>query len=358
MKKRIRENEESAHLAKFNKKEKSMLKFVISITIILISLLIGVYMVIRQLDRSHDNIKQYIIEINDNEFDVAVNLFSKYATTSTNKIARGIESSIKKKYAGKMDELKEEFENNNYSVISDILASFVEDRFFNEVYTDGNRMFVANYDGVLCDFSKYTLSGDTIYEVDQFRDWNTIIENSYNKESCREAINKILKNSTSKEGKSDVIIWQYTDPDDPSIKVDGDITVTALRDIYIEHGLDGLKSFELLIPSYITDTGDIFGQTDIDAGGVVHKTYKLMAVQRINIYDQLIQIFPGIDKHNLGTLSAVNAEHDVIIYYVYLIAFILSVAIVATIIHFCYMFNRLLDNSRSGEYKADADNES
>ena len=336
---------------KLNKKEIAMVTRIIIISCIITSVLIGCYCLVKQLDSSHQNINNSIININENEFTFAVEELSKYAENNVNRIAKKIESSIKEEYAGSMDDLKNELESDNYYMLSEIISYYIQDEYFNNVATDGNRIFVANYYGIICDYSHSTSSARCINSNNKYRHWEDIVNSAYNKESCSIAIDKIVHREHNPH--NDIIIWQYNKPDMELDIPDGEITVDTLKDIYIKKGVKGLKSFELLIPSYITEDGDIFGQKDISLG-IAKKNYKLIAVQRINLYDQFMELYPTIDNHNFGILDMVNEEYESILFYIYLLGFCITVGFVLIIIHFCTVFNRYLELSKDNNCTKDS----
>lgn len=94
----------------------------------------------------------------------------------------------------------------------------------------------------------------------------------------REAIETILSNNDMDE----LIFWENNDN-----KHVEHMDLQELINLYHEEGLSSMKSFELLIPTYITPDGDIFGIKDVDSLGRKIDNYKMIIVQRVNIYDIL-----------------------------------------------------------------------
>lgn len=66
-----------------------------------------------------------------------------------------------------------------------------------------------------------------------------------------------------------------------------EMDVKALIELYHDKGLFSMKNYELLIPTYITPDGDIFGIKDVDSLGHKIDNCKMIIVQRVNIYDVL-----------------------------------------------------------------------
>ena len=53
----------------------------------------------------------------------------------------------------------------------------------------------------------------------------------------------------------------------------------------------------MLVPTYITNNGDIFGQNDTDQG-IRYDNYKLIVIQRINLYEQIKHNYPNLITNN------------------------------------------------------------
>ena len=87
-----------------------------------------------------------------------------------------------------------------------------------------------------------------------------------------------------------LIIWQQ---DAPTLDIPkySRMTIETLHDILLEYGLDGLESFEILIPEYITEYGNMFGDTDIP-GSNTERDNKLILVQKLNIVDYIEYHYP------------------------------------------------------------------
>ena len=87
-----------------------------------------------------------------------------------------------------------------------------------------------------------------------------------------------------------LIIWQQ---DAPSLDIPkySRVTLDTLHEILLEYGLEGLESFEILIPEYITEYGNMFGDTDVP-GSNTDRDNKLILVQKLNIVDYINYHFP------------------------------------------------------------------
>lgn len=190
-----------------------------------------------------------------------------------------------------------DFINNNvyYKDFYDLLVYKLQ---FNEINdslnNNRNSVFVMVNDKVIENFSS---NPDDIPYINKSNDVSFNIKdiiqsNFYNKELSLHAITKIDSQS------DDLIMWQERDPCDENLsKYKYNITKEDIRDIFYNYGIDGFKSFEMLVPTYITKYGDMFGN-------VVDKKdmNKLVIVQKINLYDYFTQY----KFNNLYTLKTIQ----------------------------------------------------
>ncbi len=61
--------------------------------------------------------------------------------------------------------------------------------------------------------------------------------------------------------------------------------ISDLLNIYDKYGLESMKDYEMLVPAYITKSGDIFNTNDLTNLGYKVSNYKIILVQRMNVYD-------------------------------------------------------------------------
>ena len=71
------------------------------------------------------------------------------------------------------------------------------------------------------------------------------------------------------------------------------ITSDNIAEYYNKYGADIFKDVDMLVPTYITNNGDIFGQNDTDQG-IRYDNYKLIVIQRINLYEQIKHNYPNL----------------------------------------------------------------
>ena len=111
-----------------------------------------------------------------------------------------------------------------------------------------------------------------------------------------------------------------------------------LKEVYVNEGLKGLKNYQFLVPIYITDTGDIFGNSDI-IGGVPQNTHKFIIIQTYNIYDQLTNMMP--EYGDSSYIKNINERYDSILSMLYLCGIIVCITIVIMILYFFSVYNAI-----------------
>lgn len=109
-----------------------------------------------------------------------------------------------------------------------------------------------------------------------------VIYKTYNEELSKEAIDTILKLNLQK---NDFIIWQ-------SGKSNIEISNNDINELLNElqkynYDINELKGYDILIPVYITEDGDILGVKDVDRIGRYNDNCKMVLVQKLNLYDIL-----------------------------------------------------------------------
>jgi hypothetical protein len=96
----------------------------------------------------------------------------------------------------------------------------------------------------------------------------------------------------SRNSRHNVLFYEPNGPD----MVDDHTVITfpsleQLKNIFFKEGIDGLKGYNVLVPVYITDDGDLFGTPDIGPDGKVNHTHKIIVVQRFSIYEVVKNTF-------------------------------------------------------------------
>ena len=309
--------------------------------------------VVLLLNHTIDEIKlareQEVKQTKELNFDhISDTLYSlkESAYEQAKEVSTGIESEIK---ASDMDTIKSDLDNGDFSEdLYDIIRDNIEGKSLNGINNFRNDIIVMTQNGVYEDLSLKRASDISI------RDWNYEIENAYNSSLEKAAIDNILSHS------DELIITEPTNlshchKDHRKIQ---DATIESLKEIYMEEGLNGLRNYEILVPVYITDTGDIFGQQDI-IQGVKQNTHKIIIIQEFNLYDQLQKTTPELyeDLVDSEDTSELDAEYNRIFSLLYLIGIFYAANIVCMIFYFSSKFNAtVVEDRRKTETREKDDN--
>jgi hypothetical protein len=81
--------------------------------------------------------------------------------------------------------------------------------------------------------------------------------------------------------------WEYRKSSNPNHKMINVMSFDALRDVFIEEGIEGLQTYEFLKPVYIQKYNDIVGVPDINNLGIRQSNDKIIIISGFNIYDIL-----------------------------------------------------------------------
>lgn len=109
-----------------------------------------------------------------------------------------------------------------------------------------------------------------------------VIYKTYNEELSREAIDTILKLNSQK---NDFIIWKSGKS---NIEISNNNIDELLNELQkYNYDINELKGYDILIPVYITEDGDILGVKDVDMIGRYNDNCKMVLVQKLNLYDIL-----------------------------------------------------------------------
>lgn len=249
----------------------------------------------------------------------------KSALDNASKISLGIETDMK---TNGLDNIKRELdETNQSSELQRIFKENIQGVTLNGIDNSRNGIMVLNKEGFVED-----LNYERVGTIS--RSWDRELANTYNRALLQNAIDKINTHST------EIIAIEY----EPSAVKDhimiSELTKDTLEEIYLKEGLEGLRNYQILVPVYITDTGDIFGQDDILAG-IAQKNYKFIIVQEFNLYDQLM-------TNNYDTasefddLDVINANYNNIIDRYYILGIFFIVSVIMIILFFLMMYNNFI----------------
>lgn len=213
-----------------------------------------------------------------------------------------VHQELLKAYDNNLDALEKDISNptENTKLVK-IIDNVLNDIYVNEdtVY---NKPFVASLNNIIWNRVLPYDYGDN----DDVISWNRFANKHYNPELSKKAI-EALRNMNA--DKNEFIFWEAIKNNNPKHKIIKDMDISEVLKVCNDEGIDALKSYELLIPVYITKNGDIFGTKDVDNRGHKIENYKIIAIQRVNVYDALVPYLPGISFFE-NELSNIKTESN------------------------------------------------
>ena len=210
-------------------------------------------------------------------------------TIELNEKAREIKDDIKANLD--LDELDEQL---SAGIIPTELEDIFEKHLDNYTAIPGldpeeNNVVVCNYDGVVSDFSHIS----TIGLGDKDRTWNNEQLRKTNPALFDNSIKALLNQDTRY-----FYMIQTPCPDGTcELSYPAYMTEQIMQKIYYESGIEGLKHYVVLVPSYIEKDRDMFGTRDI-INGKRQPNNKIILIQKYNLYD-FVQQRSLYEKYNL-----------------------------------------------------------
>lgn len=158
-----------------------------------------------------------------------------------------------------------------------------------------------------------------------------VIYKTYNKELSREAIDTILKLNSQK---NDFIIWKSGKS---NIEISNNNIDELLNELQkYNYDINELKGYDILIPVYITEDGDILGVKDVDMIGRYNDNCKMVLVQKLNLYDILSPNKYNIENYKDEVIRIQDMieqlTDDEIIKNIYLLLIIIGIVISSGVI--------------------------
>lgn len=242
----------------------------------------------KELEEVNVNVTWSLIYGTIREASLAAQSNSYYVSTK-------IVNDIHKEYPD-LNELKYDLDHNMYTEtkLPQIILRNIDNKYLFDIRNNNNDIFVITNNGIAVDMNMDGL--DTVY-----RSFDDEAGRHFNYKLAYQAFERLI-------GHKDYNIIYY-EIQKPENMEDHEIIVSpsydALFDVYSKEGINGLKGYDVLVPTYITDEGDIFGTPDIDEHGERVKNHKLIVVQRFNVYDVLMRIHEKdleLNKKNIDSM--------------------------------------------------------
>lgn len=213
-----------------------------------------------------------------------------YMNEFTNEINEDIYNEYGKDLVGLQDDIDYPTED---SKLSEIFDRHLGGLYINR-NTNKNKAIVMSQENILWDRSLGVDKNEKKYlSIDD------LIKEHYNIPLSKNAKEAILNvNSRS----NNFIFWEVLPNTNKNHKMIDKMDISNLIDVYKTEGIEGIKSYSLLVPTYISKDGDIFGNKDISSLGFKNKNYKIIIIQRLSVYDIL--------KEDLYRISFFENEID------------------------------------------------
>lgn len=254
-------------------------------------------------------------------------------------VSKEIEKDILSLPKDEFFKIQSDMSNGNYNkTLHDIFMENTENQSLNNINNHRNGIVVMYNDGYLEDFNYRRVQQEN---KGSFRGWDDAISSSYNPDLEKNAIDKLLNRT------SGIIALESFDlvGNGDHIKIK-ELTYDTLFKVYEKEGLEGLRNYQILVPYYITDIGDIFGVQDTLQGMKVHNN-KIIIVQEFNLYDQIMA-----NKSELFTNDAINSIQDRyanVFRWYYLVGFLMIVSVCIIIFIACFAYNSAVEQEEITE---------
>lgn len=316
------------------------------ITIILL-ILASFIIILTLCNNTINDVKQaqedQIVDARKRDFEVVwgvLELLQSQANAQTETIAKNIEDQIRSSFD--LDELQQKLDENDpvyTEKLYELISNNVRNVHLNGIENNRNSMIaLEGFDTIVEDLLVDPESREGGSEI---KDPNSnsiykYADTTYNKGMFETAMRKIRNHNDS----SIIAIepYNYIDKNTPHKKIK-EINYANLEEVYVKEGLTGLRNYQILVPVYITDTGDIFGQLDT-VHGVKVDNHKFIIIQTFNFYDQLISYKPdfGDDDYTRRIVTRYNT----ILNSLYILGAVVCALIVLIIIYFLSIYNALI----------------
>lgn len=310
-------------------KKKRMLSLVILFSMIAFVAVILLYSYLTQsIDKAQD---AYIEETVSSSFDAIENYIGELSFNASQKasnLSQDIESKIREEYPD-LSKLKKEMSQKDYTNLDGLISCTIQNRMYlNGVTNNHNSVFVTtskdiifnpDYDSSISDKSKY-------------ESWDSFINTNYNKELAREACKQLTTLPDSY-----IFIEPYKSDVDGHIYYKK-VTIDTLRNIYKNEGIEGLRNYQLLVPAYIKNTKDIFDNPEVSIG-IKHNTYRMIVIQRCNIYDQIVANKPYLINNDTDKLLQ---DKESLLTIAYGVGIIMVIAFISFIVLGTMLFNNFI----------------
>jgi hypothetical protein len=245
-----------------------------------------------RLETIKDTYKNEVAIIRELEWEMLVSVLNENydkAEMTSNLIRERVVNDIAKSYAGKETELEYDLDHpDSKKPLYYIIHSNIRGVYLNKS-SDANDPFVFTKDGIIGDLSLDCSPGSV--EV-AFRSWDQEYAQTYNKDLAKSAVFSMLTRAPVR------VFWEFSKPDNPNEHAYiSPMSLAALKTVYMNEGLEGLKTYEFIAYTAIFDDGDLVGRKLKPGIGIQNSKSKIIYVaQGFNLVD-------AVNKNHTGSLA-------------------------------------------------------
>lgn len=239
-----------------------------------------------ETEKSHQE-----VTLKERDFDVIwdfLNSCNAVAESDAKKLAQDLENAVKEEYG--LERLEKDLNNNNRGDFLDLLEEVTND-YESSSLVDNNRnscIILEGFDKILVDRMVDISKVSSEDYHGSFSDYRNL---SINKKLFDTA-QRLLMNKTSTRPIM-IEVHDYAEIEN-HILIDS-CSYENLKTVYMAEGVLGLHNYQFLVPVYITENGDIFGNPDLREGSPVDN-HKFIVIVTFNLYDNLIKMRPDFEE--------------------------------------------------------------
>lgn len=249
-------------------------------------------------------------------------------------ISQDIEKDILSLSPEELEQLEKDMSNDvvNHN-LHKILNDNIKDHSLNGINNHMNGIVVMTTEGYIEDFNYYR----TTEKKSNVRSWQESVDRSYNINLDNDAINKLLNRNSGI-----IALESYNLTKNDNHIMINELTYESLLKVFLAEGISGLKNYQIFVPYYITDFGDIFGNPDIIHGSKVNNN-KLIVVQEFNLYDQIMNRHN--DLFNDTQIQKVIIRYNEVLRLMQILGISLVASVTGLIVYLCNIYNEFVDEN-------------
>lgn len=286
------------------------------------------------------NVKKNV-EITTNEFKenqfksiwLYLEILQAQSEQNVIRVSSDIENDILSLSDEELEDIEIDMSNNVYNkTLHNIFMKNIQNESLNQINNHRNGIVIMSTKGFIEDYN-YRRSQNK-NEDSVFRTWQDSLNSSYNKALDKNAFDKLLNRT------SGIIALESYDlvNNDNHIMIK-ELNYDSLLNVFMNEGIEGLRNYQIFVPYYITDLGDIFGKNDI-IQGIKEDNNKIIVAQEFNLYDQLVINETNI--FNNEEIKDLNGRYVNLLNTLYIFGIGLVAGMFALVIYLCNFYNNIV----------------